>query len=140
MFQFYGTQNAMRQYATSSFTRQDYLFYKHRLGYWTKENPGSAMTLDPWSVTQATTDPNKNWYDASVLRLKTVEISYEFPKQFCQKIKVQGLRVFANGNNLYLWSDMPDDREFNSLNNSGTDYRGDYPTVKRFNFGINLNF
>jgi len=140
MFQFYGTQNAMRYYATSSFTRQDYLFYEHRLGYWSKENPDAAKTLDPWSNTQAASDPNKNWYDASLVRLKTVEISYDFPKKICDRIKVDGLRIFANGNNLYLWTDMPDDREFNSLNNSGTDYRGDYPTMKRFNFGLNLDF
>ncbi len=140
MFMFYGTQNANRYYGTSSFTRQDYLFYEHRLGYWSKENPDAAKTLDPWSNTQAVSDPDKNWYDASVVRLKTVEISYDFPKKICERIRIDGLRIFVNGNNLYLWTDMPDDREFNSLNNSGTDYRGDYPTMKRFNFGLNLNF
>jgi TonB-linked SusC/RagA family outer membrane protein len=140
MFMFYGTQNANRYYATSSFTRQDYLFYEHRLGYWSKENPDVTKTLDPWINSQAASDPDKNWYDASLVRLKTVEISYDFPKKICERIRVDGLRIFANGNNLYLWTDMPDDREFNSLNNSGTDYRGDYPTMKRFNFGLNLNF
>jgi TonB-linked SusC/RagA family outer membrane protein len=140
MFQFYGTQNASRLYITSSFTRGDYLFYEHRLGYWSKENPNSTKTLDRWTNEQAVSDPNKNWYDASLVRLKTVEISYDIPKKICERIRVDGLRIFANGNNLYLWTDMPDDREFNSLENSGTDYRGDYPTMKRFNFGFNLNF
>ena len=137
---FYGTQNANRYYITSSFPRQTYLFYEHRLGYWSKDNPDASTTLDPWSNTQAASDPNKGQFDASLVRLKTVEISYDFPKKICERIRISGLRIFANGNNLYLWTDMPDDREFNSLNNSGTDYRGDYPTMKRFNFGINLNF
>ena len=140
MVMFYGTQNANRNYLTSSFTRQDYLFYEHRLGYWSKENPDATKTLDPWLLTQAASDPEKNWYDASVVRLKTVEISYDFPKKICERIRIDGLRIFVNGNNLYLWTDMPDDREFNSLENSGTYMRGDYPTMKRFNFGLNLNF
>jgi len=140
MAQLYGTQNANRFYSTASFTRQSYLYYEHRMDYWSVENTDGTTTLDPWSNASATTDPRKGWYDASLVRLKTVEIAYDFPKRICERIKVDGLRVFANGNNLYLWSDMPDDREFNSTNNSGTDYRGDYPTMRRFNFGLNLNF
>ena len=138
--QFYGTQNAMRNYGTSSFPRQTYLFYEHRLGYWSKDNPDATTVLDPWSNTNAVSDPRKDLYDASLVRLKTVEIAYDFPEKICERIKIGGLRVFANGNNLYLWTDMPDDREFNSTMNSGTNYRGDYPTLKRFNFGLNLNF
>jgi hypothetical protein len=140
MAQLYGTQNAHRLYSTATFVRQTYLFYEHRLDYWSKDNPDATKTLDAWSNTNANTDPLGSWYDASVLRLKTVELAYTFKKRVCEKIKVTGLRIFANGNNLFFWSDMPDDREFNSLNNSGTNYRGDYPTMKRFNFGLNLNF
>ena len=92
MFMFYGTQNANRNYGTSSFTRQDYLFYEHRLGYWSKENPESAKTLDAWSNTQAASDPDRDWYDASLVRLKTVEISYVFPDKICQRFRIEGLR------------------------------------------------
>ena len=140
MILFYGTQNASRQYDTWTFSKQDYLFYEHRLGYWSKDNPESTTTLDPWSNTQAANDPYKNWYDASLVRLKTIEISYDFPRKICEKVKISGLRIFVNGNNLYLWTDMPDDREFNSDAVGDSKGRGDYPTMKRFNFGINLNF
>ncbi len=138
MFLFYGTQNASREYNTWTFSKQDYLFYDHRLGYWSKDNPDATLTLEPWSNTQAASDPHSNWYDASLVRLKTIEISYDFPVRICQKIRISGLRLFVNGNNLYLWSDMPDDREYNTR--EGTEYRGDYPTMKRFNFGLNLTF
>ncbi len=140
MIMFYGTQNASRSYITSSFTRQTYLFYEHRLGYWSKDNPDSKTTLDPWLTTNAVTDHYKNWYDASLVRLKTIELSYDLPVKICQRLRVENMRIFINGNNLYLWTKMPDDREFNGVNNSGTDYRGDYPTMKRYNIGINLNF
>jgi hypothetical protein len=76
--------------------------------------------------------------DASLTRLRTVSLSYDIPREICEKLGLKKLQLFANGNNLFLWSNMPDDREFNT---SGTaQSRGDYPTLKRFNFGFNMNF
>ncbi|WP_163324752.1 SusC/RagA family TonB-linked outer membrane protein [Draconibacterium mangrovi] len=140
MVQLYGTQNATRQYDTRTFEKQTDLFFAHKLGYWSKDNPTGTTTLPSWSLSQGATDPYGNYYDASLVRLKTVEISYDIPKKICTKIGISGLKVFANGNNLYLWTDLPDDREFNGNNTLNSNFRGDYPTMKRFNFGLNLNF
>ena len=140
MVMVYGTQNANRGYGTSSFTGREFLFYEHRLGYWSKDNLDATTTLDPWLTSSGATDPYNGTYDASLIRLKTVELSYDLKKSICEKLNVSGIRVFMNGNNLYLWSKMPDDREFNSESNGGSSYRGDYPTMKRFNIGLNLNF
>jgi len=140
MVQFYGTQNATRQYNTRTFVKQTDLYFAHRLGYWSKDNPTGTTTLSSWSLGQGTDEPYANYYDASLLRLKTVEISYDVPKKACDKIGISGLKIFANGNNLYLWTSLPDDREFNGDNTQESQYRGDYPTMKRFNFGLNLNF
>jgi hypothetical protein len=40
------------------------------------------------------------------------------------------LRIFANGNNLWLWTRTPDDREVNGATN--------YPSVSRINLGFRL--
>jgi len=82
--------------------------------------------------------PRDNWLDGSLTRLRAVSISYDIPKTTCEKFGLKKLQVFANGNNLFLWSDMPDDREFNSSGEAQS--RGDYPTLKRFNVGLNMNF
>jgi hypothetical protein len=140
MVQFYGTQNATRQYQTRTFVKQTDLFFAHRLDYWSKDNPTGTTTLPSWSLGQGADEPYGNWFDASLIRLKTVEVSYNIPKTICNKIGVSGLKLFANGNNLYLWTDLPDDREFNGDTTQESQYRGDYPTMKRFNFGLNLNF
>lgn len=140
MVQFYGTQNSIRQYSSRDFVKQTNLFFKHNLDYWSKENPDATITMPEWSVSQGATDPRRNYYDASILRLKTVELSYQIPKKFCKKLGLGSLKVFVNGNNLYMWSDLPDDREFNSSKTADSNFRGDYPTMKRFNFGLNLNF
>ena len=50
----------------------------------------------------------------------------------------QSLKVFLNGNNLWVWSRMPDDRESNFAG-TGLASQGAYPTVKRFNLGLKIN-
>ena len=42
-------------------------------------------------------------------------------------------KIYLNGNNLWVWSKMPDDRESNF---AGSGNQGAYPTVKRFNLGV----
>ena len=141
MVQLYGTQNSTRQYDTRTFVKQSDLFFEHRTDYWSKDNPDAERTPDEWSTGEAATDPNKGHFDGSLVRLKNVEIAYQLPKKTCDRLKVKGIRLFANGNDLYLWSDMPDDREYNQYTDTGDSYfRGAYPTMKRYNFGINVNF
>ncbi|MDX1283357.1 MAG: TonB-dependent receptor [Draconibacterium sp.] len=140
MVMFYGARNASRVYDTRIFTKETYLYYEHAVDYWSPDNQDATKTQERWTLSQATDDPLRNWYDASVVRLKTVELSYNIPKKACEKLGVDALKLFVNGHNLYLWTTMPDDREYNGTNTQESQYRGDYPTMKRFNFGLNLNF
>jgi len=143
MILFYGTQNALRQYHSLDFTKQTHLFYEHNMGYWSVDNLSSTLTMKPWSLSESADDPCRDWYDASLVRLKTIELSYNIPDKVCNKIGIKGLRVFVNGHNLFLWTKLPDDREYNEPDSKtlvDSRSRGDYPTMKRFNFGFNLNF
>lgn len=42
--------------------------------------------------------------DADFLRLKTLEVSYDFPTKMIQKIHLKGLRLFLSGTNLITWT------------------------------------
>ncbi len=137
---FYGTQNATRYYDTRNLVKQQHLYFEHTLDYWSLDNPNGTEVLQPYSLTQANTDNREDFYDASLVRLKTVELSYTVPKKLIENIGIDNLRLFVNGNNLYLWTDMPDDREFNGGNIGQSSYRGNYPNLKRINVGFNLNF
>lgn len=44
--------------------------------------------------------------DASYTKLRNVELSFQFPAAVIQKLKLNGLRVFANGQNLYTWTNF----------------------------------
>ena len=71
-------------------------------------------------------------YDASYVRLKNAEIAYTFGKESVRRLGMSSLKVFVNGNNLWMWTNMPDDREVNMGNASA------YPTVRRINMGVNI--
>jgi len=136
--QFYGTQNTNRIFQSRSFVNGSDVFFRHELGYWTKDNPTATRTQQAFNVFQGATNPTENFFDASVTRLRSVALNYTIPKKTCEKLGVKKLSIFANGNNLFLWTDLPDDREFNGRTDS--QFRGDYPTLARFNLGFNLDF
>lgn len=135
--QLYGTQNASRLYSNQTFGNSTPLIFEQDLDYWTVDTPNNTDTQPSFGVPGAT-NPRDNWLDASLTRLRSVSLSYDIPSKTCEKIGLKKLQLFANGNNLFLWSNLPDDREFNTSNETRS--RGDYPTLKRFNFGFNMNF
>lgn len=42
--------------------------------------------------------------DATSLNLRNISVSYTFPSNLVKRMKIQGLQVFANGENLALWN------------------------------------
>jgi TonB-linked SusC/RagA family outer membrane protein len=135
--QLYGTQNASRLFSNQTFSNSTPLIFEQDLDYWTVNTPNNTDTQPSFGVPGAT-NPRDNWLDASLTRLRSVVFSYEVPSGLCEKLGVKKLQFFVNGNNLFLWSNLPDDREFNR---SGTaQSRGDYPTLRTFNVGFNTNF
>ncbi len=48
---------------------------------------------------------------------------------------IKNCRIYLNGDNLYMWTKMPDDRESNTGYSSSD---GAYPTMRRFNLGIDI--
>lgn len=44
--------------------------------------------------------------DASYIRLKNITIDYTFPKHICKKLRLEGLKVYLSGENLFTHSPM----------------------------------
>lgn len=70
----------------------------------------------------------------SYLRLKTLEISYNFPKRLIKNLFLSKFEIYANGNNLLTFS--PADPRRDPETSSGSVY----PIVKRYNVGFRLGF
>jgi hypothetical protein len=87
-----------------------------------------------WGALQNSyTQGTRYLFDGSYLRLKYAELAYTFNRSsWIQKLGMSSLRLYVNGNNLFLWSSMPDDRESNTGGGSA------YPTQRRVNVGFRL--
>jgi len=135
--QVYGVNNVTRSVPFTNLDGQRNLVYDEGT-YWSIDNPNPDTPLPPWLTPVSYYYGNRYLYDGSYLRLKNAEIAYSFRPEQTKKLGVGGLRVFVNGNNLLVWSKMPDDRESNF--GTGAAWDGAYPMVRRVNMGINMTF
>jgi TonB-linked SusC/RagA family outer membrane protein len=137
--QFYGVNNVTRQVVFNSLTGAVNRVYEEG-SYWTRDNTDADSPMPRWkSITAGYNSGNRYFYDGSYLRLKNAEVAYRFDKGWVNRLGLQSLRVYLSGNNLLLWTKMPDDRESNFAG-TGWASQGAYPTVKRVNLGLNLTF
>jgi hypothetical protein len=133
--QFYGVTNVTRDVTLGSFGSN--LDNVYNIGsWWSKDNITADVVVPRWSSQPSYNDATQYLYDGSYIRLKNAEIAYTFNGLWIKRMGISNLKIFINGNNLWTWSRMPDDRESNF---AGASYIGAYPTMKRFNLGIKLS-
>lgn len=135
--QFYGVSNVTRDVTLTSFGGK--LNTVFDMGSWWSEDHENAEYLTPrYNSTPSYYNCTQFLEDASYVRLKNVELGYTFDRNtaFMKKIHFSSLKFFVSGNNLLVWSRMPDDRESNFAGGAG---QGAYPTVKRINFGLKFS-
>ena len=135
--QFYGVTNVNRTVSLDCFTNRYNVVFD--TGSWWSETGDAADFVTPrWlSSKVAAYNGTQYVYDASFIRLKNVEVSYTFKNTLTRQLGISGLRVFISGNNLWMWSRMPDDREGN-FSGAGANY-GAYPIMKRVNLGVKFS-
>ncbi len=73
------------------------------------------------------------------LRLRTAQVSYSLPKNLVGKLKIQSIKIYANGNNMFTWSKLFKLYALDPEVTSGTD-RTAYPPQRTYNIGINVTF
>ena len=135
MVLFYGTYNANASFSLSEYDYNAPVIYaKQRDESWTPELNQTTTALYRAPRLGGTSTGNYWVWDVSMLRLKSVELAYSFSPGRLKALKISGLRLFINGTNLILWSDLPEDREGNYGNNE------EYPLTKSLNFGATIDF
>ena len=81
--------------------------------------------------------------DKSYVKLRSVVLSWDLPKKWLAKTPLQGVRVSAYGNNLFLWTPSSNTFIDPETTSFGNDLKGNYgefssnPSSR--NFGVNLN-
>lgn len=119
-------------------------YYEPMLGRWTPDNPNPT-----WPVMRPGNQPGGNpnetvndflLQDASYIKLRNVELRYNFQKSFLQRFKMQGLSFYANAQNLKTWTKFYGLDPENNTTPANVLYnkRTTYPSTKVINFGINV--
>ena len=134
--QFYGVTGVTRDVGLVSFG--NHIDNVYNIGDWWSGETGTGDILIPrwYSTVSGYSNGTQYLYDGSYVRLKNVELAYTFTNGWIKKLGLSYMKLYLNGNNLWVWSRMPDDRESNFSGGSGS---GAYPTMRRFNFGVRFS-
>ena len=133
--QFYGVTNVTRDVPLQSFGSKLNTVYDMGT-WWSPQTPDADVVVPSFNRTPSYNDATQYLFDGSYVRLKNIEIAYTANSGWVKRIGLDSMKIFLNGNNLWLWTRMPDDRESNLSGYSGGG--GAYPTVRRFNLGIKV--
>ena len=134
--QFYGVNNVTREVTFPTFKTYSGSNVAYVEGSYFQKDAGGDVPLPRWATDLGGDAAGTRYmFDGSYIRLKNVEVAYTFKKNWVKKLGMKACKIYLNGNNLWMWTRMPDDRESNF---SGGSSFGAYPTVKRINMGIDI--
>lgn len=136
--QFYGVYNVTGQYGSGVYpfgnlSQTGPVLSEFAYNSWTPGNTDAKYRSVIVFLPGAQSLGTYGYEDGSYLRLKSAEIGYMVNQSGLKFLGVNALRFFLNGNNLFLWSKMVNDRE-------GASAVASYPLVRRFNFGVSVKF
>lgn len=110
------------------------IYYNH----WSENNPNPNAKYPRLSIGSNENNHRNSTFwlkDMSFLRLKNVEIGYNFPSKWIDPMRLSGLRLYFSGVNLLTFSKFklwdPEVMQAQGAN---------YPANRIFNVGININF
>ncbi|WP_303318323.1 TonB-dependent receptor [Flavivirga abyssicola] len=112
------------------------------LDRWSPENQNAAFPAFGYTAPSQggyNSRSNVTTVESSYLKLQNVSLGYNLESEFLKKaLKIQAMRFSLSGQNLYTWSSVPfgDPEGGNGLSGGF----GQYPLVKRFIFGVNIDF
>lgn len=127
-----------------------YVIFNHQLDFWTPTNtdakyprltaPGSASHNNNFSYSSDMYIKN-----GAYLRLKNITLGYTLPKAWTSHIGMNKARIYVTGQNLLTFSHNsyvdPESSEFgNSMGHGGANSARNYPTLKYYGFGLELEF
>ncbi|WP_445737198.1 SusC/RagA family TonB-linked outer membrane protein [Mariniflexile sp.] len=115
--------------------------FTHQLDSWTPDNLDAAY---PILVPEANSADNfvvsDRWVkNGAYLRLKNVVLGYNLPKSFLEKTKIDGVRLYISGQNLFTLSSFYPgyDPEVNYGGRLGGEF---YPIMQTYTIGANFKF
>jgi len=78
--------------------------------------------------------------DGSYIKLKSLQVGYNFPKKLISNWKVENIRLFVTGDNLAAWALGDDFRGMDPEAESSGIIWWNYPVPRKVLFGLNIGF
>ncbi|TGV04195.1 SusC/RagA family TonB-linked outer membrane protein [Flavivirga rizhaonensis] len=111
------------------------------LDRWSPENQNAAFPAFGHTASSQRYEQrsNKTTVNSAYLKLQNVRLGYNIQSDYLKKLlSIHALKLSLTGQNLYTWSKVPfGDPEGGNGVSGGY---GQYPLVKRFIFGVNIDF
>lgn len=135
LFQGVGKVDVNTLQANHASTSTDGNFKEIHLDSWSEDNTDAAFPrLTSNTINYAM---SSFWIKSgSYLRLKTLQLGYTIPNRITGKVGISKCRFYANGQNLFTWSNLND---YNIDPEMPQDARY-YPQVKTYSLGVNVTF
>jgi len=108
-----------------------------------------------WRPNDTPVDPQAYWrlvadntpepfiFDASYIKLREINLTYNFPEKLLSKTPIRGLSLSAYGRNLFILhsklKNIDPESNYNNGNGQGLEY-GSLPSRRTFGFGVNVKF
>ena len=108
---------------------------------WTASNPEGSMPAATASNYTQFLISDGVIFDASYLKVKQIQLGYNFPKNFLRKALIENLRIYASLDDWFTFTNYPgfDPEIIGQGASMGVD-KGSYPTSKKVVFGVNVTF
>lgn len=116
---------------------------KQNMNHWTPQHPNAYFPalrayIAEDAVSPLTVPQTSYLQNAAYMRLKNITLGYSLPQSLMNKWKINQLRFYVSGENIFTVKHMKVNMDPEGLDNSS---KGDiYPFQKTYSFGMNLNF
>ena len=122
----------------------------HLNNYWTEGNPDAYFPrYAGYNESLKVTPQTRFLQNIGYLRMKNIQIGYNFPKSLISKLKIQNLRAGLSGENLLTWSpfykhtrdlDVGNVGKSDPTVETGTRDGFNYPIMKSVSFNLSIGF
>ena len=125
------------KYGTAPFVNNGQLLKAYSDSHWSEDNRDIYALYPRYSAYENHNNTQvSTWWmrDGSFVRLKQMEFGYTLPQKLTNKIHIDILRVYFQGNNLLCWS------KFKLWDPELAGEGFNYPIQRTFNIGVNVTF
>ncbi len=113
-------------------------FHKDLAGAWTPENKDANMPRFQYGDQYSAASSDRFLISSSYLSLQNVQLGYALSSSLAQKLFVNGIRLYATADNVYLWSKRKGlDPRMGVTGGGNNSY---YSPIRTISGGINITF